>query len=101
MLTSKTFWSSTVETAIKTAAAAALAVIGTDQLLTVTEIGWTQVAGVSALAFVVSILTAIAIPNPDIRAVRREAKLQQVRKEEAEAKRVAAAAKRKATAAKK
>lgn len=73
MIMTAAFWKSTGEAAIKAAAAAALGVIGTDQFLTAMSVDWTQVGGVALLAGIVSILTAIVAPNPDIRAARREA----------------------------
>lgn len=71
MIMTAEFWKSTGETAIKAAAAAALGVIGTDQLITAMSVDWTQVGGVALLAGIVSILTAIVAPNPDIRAAKR------------------------------
>jgi hypothetical protein len=95
MFTSTQFWASSLETAIRTAAAAALGVIGANQL-TALDVDWATVGGVALLAAAVSILTSIAVPNPDIRAARHEAKRQQALASEAEAKKAAAAAKRKA-----
>jgi hypothetical protein len=95
MFTSTQFWASSLETAVRTAAAAALGVIGAEQL-TAIQVDWTTVAGVALLAAIVSILTSVAVPNPDIRAVKREAKRQEALAAEAEAKKAAAAAKRKA-----
>jgi hypothetical protein len=95
MLTSSTFWASTLESAIKAGAAAALAVIGATQFLTASAVDWTQVAGVGVLAVIVSILTAIAVPNPDIRAARAEARLEAAKAAEAAEKKAATAAKRK------
>ena len=83
MIMTSTFWTSTVEVAIKAAAAAALGVIGANELLSATGVDWTQVGGVAVLAAIVSILTAIVAPNPDVRAA------------EAAEKKAAAAAKRK------
>ena len=96
MIMTKAFWASTVEVAIKAAAAAALGVIGANELLTVTGVDWTQVGGVAVLAAIVSILTAIVAPNPDVRAARKEAKAEAIRAAEAAEKKAAAAAKRKA-----
>lgn len=73
MIMTVEFWKSTGETALKAAAAAALGVIGADQFITAMSVDWTQVGGVALLAGIVSILTAIVSPNPDIRALRREA----------------------------
>lgn len=94
MISSSKFWLSSLETAIKTAAAAALGVIGADQLLTALSVDWATVGGVALLAAVVSLLTSVAVPSPEIRAVRSA--------EKAKAATAAkTAAKRKATAAKK
>jgi hypothetical protein len=73
MIMTKAFWASTGEAAIKAAAAAALGVIGTAEFLTVTGVDWATVGGVAVLAAIVSVLTAVVAPNPDIRAARREA----------------------------
>lgn len=73
MIMTANFWKSTLEVAIKAAAAAALGVIGTDQFLTAMSVDWVTVGGVALLAGAVSILTAIVAPNPDIRAARKEA----------------------------
>lgn len=73
MIMTKAFWASTGEAAIKAAAAAALGVIGTAEFLTVTGVDWATVGGVAVLAAIVSVLTAVVAPNPDIRAARKEA----------------------------
>jgi hypothetical protein len=96
MFTSPQFWASSLETAIRTAAAAALGVIGANQLITALDVDWATVGGVALLAAVVSVLTSVAVPSPDIRAIKREAKRQEALVAEAEAKKAAAAAKRKA-----
>jgi len=101
MIMTAEFWKSTGETAIKAAAAAALGVIGTDQLITAMSVDWTQVGGVALLAGIVSVLTAIVAPNPDIRAAKREAVRLEAEAKAAAEKKAAAAAKRKAAAAKK
>jgi len=101
MIMTAEFWKSTGETAIKAAAAAALGVIGTDQLITAMSVDWTQVGGVALLAGIVSILTAIIAPNPDIRAAKREAVRLEAEAKAAAEKKAAAAAKRKAPVAKK
>lgn len=92
------FWKSTSETAIKAAAAAALGVIGANELITAMSVDWTQVGGVALLAGIVSILTAIVAPNPDIRAAKREMLRRKVEERVAAEKKAAAAAKRKANA---
>jgi len=73
MIMTVDFWKSTGEAAIKAMAAAALGVIGTDQFLTAMNVDWGTVGGVALLAGIVSVLTAIVAPNPDIRAARRAA----------------------------
>jgi hypothetical protein len=80
------FWKSSGEAAIKAAAAAALAVIGTDQLISAMAVDWTQVVGVALLAGVVSILTHIVVPTPEVRAAKREAVRFEAEKAEAAAK---------------
>ena len=62
------FWKSAGERAIKTFAQAAIAVIGADQLISVLDVNWPQVAGVAALAAVLSLLTSIVIPAPETKA---------------------------------
>lgn len=74
MIMTADFWKTSGEAAIKAAAAAALAVIGTDQFLSAMSIDWTQVGGVALLAGVVSLLTSIVVPDAQTRAARREAK---------------------------
>lgn len=89
MIMTADFWKSTVEVALKAAAAAALGVIGTDQLLTAMSVDWVQVGGVALLASIVSVLTAIVAPNPDVRAMRAAAKAEAEKKAAAAAKRAA------------
>lgn len=76
MLMTVDFWKSAGEAAIKAAAAAALGVIGADQFLSALTIDWAAVGGISLLAGIVSILTSVAVPTPEVRAVRRMAKRQ-------------------------
>lgn len=101
MIMTAEFWKSTGETAIKAAAAAALGVIGTDQLITAMSVDWSQVGGVALLTAIVSVLTAIVAPNPDIRAAKREAVRLEAEAKAAAEKKAAAASKRKSNAAKK
>ena len=105
MLTTPQFWASSIETAIRTAAAAALGVIGADQLITAFDVDWATVGGVALLAAVISVLTSVAVPSPDIRAAkataRAQAEAEAAAEAEAQAKKEAAAARRKANAAKK
>lgn len=73
MLTSKAFWASAIERAVKTVAQTALAVIGTDQLVSALSIDWVEIGGVALLAGILSILTSIAIPAAETKtAVRME-----------------------------
>lgn len=67
------FWKSAGESALKATAAAALGVIATDQLISALGVDWGQVAGIALLAGIVSILTSIAVPTPEVRAAKREA----------------------------
>jgi hypothetical protein len=73
MLLTIEFWKSAGEAAIKAAAASALAVIGTDQLVSAIGVDWAQVGGIALLAGIVSILTSVVVPTPEVRAAKREA----------------------------
>jgi len=74
MLTSKAFWGSALERALKTVAQSALALLGTGQVVSALNIDWVEVGGVSLLAGILSILTSIAIPAKETKtAVRAEA----------------------------
>jgi 4'-phosphopantetheinyl transferase EntD len=75
MFTNQRFWASALEGSIRAAAAAALAVIGTDQLISALGIDWTQVVGVAILAGAIALLTSIAVPDHEIREERRELRL--------------------------
>lgn len=75
MIMTAKFWSHAVETGIRSAAAAALAVIGTDQLISALTIDWSQVVGVAVLAAVISVLTSVVVPEPEIRTARREMRM--------------------------
>ena len=99
MLTTPQFWASSFETAIRTAAAAALGVIGAEQLITAMDVDWATVGGVALLAAVVSVLTSVAVPNPDIRAAKAAERARVAAEQEAQAKKEAAAAKRAAARA--
>lgn len=57
-----TFWRATLERAVRTVAQTAIALLGVD-LVSVLEIDWTYVAGVSATAGVLSVLTSLAASN--------------------------------------
>jgi hypothetical protein len=67
------FWKSAGEAAIKAAAAAALGVIGADQLISAMSIDWSAVGGVALLASIVSVLTSVVVPTPEVRTARRVA----------------------------
>ena len=54
-----------VERAIKTVAQTAIAVITGSQVLNVVDVDWTQVAGISALAGVMSLLTSVLVYNKE------------------------------------
>jgi len=74
MLTSKAFWTSAGERAIKTFAQTALALLGTSQVISAIEVNWAEVGGVSLLAAILSILTSIALPAGETKlSVRAEA----------------------------
>ena len=74
MLTSKAFWASAGERAIKTVAQTALAILGTDQLISALQVDWSEVGGVALLAGILSLLTSIALPGADTKAaVKAEA----------------------------
>jgi hypothetical protein len=75
MIMTAKFWSHAVETGIRSAAAAALAVIGTDQLISALSIDWSQVVGVAVLAAVISVLTSVVVPQPEVREMRREMRM--------------------------
>lgn len=62
MFTDSRFWVSSAERAIKTFAQALVALIGTSAM-SIVELDWMQMLGVSATAAVVSILTSIASAN--------------------------------------
>ena len=68
MIMTAAFWKSAGERAIKTFAQAAIAVIGADQLISVLDVDWPQVAGVASLAAILSLLTSIVIPAPETKA---------------------------------
>lgn len=64
-LTSKTWWEAAGTRAIKTAAQTAVATIGTTAM-TLGDVAWAVVAGASALAAVLSLLTSLAgLPEVD------------------------------------
>lgn len=73
MIMTVEFWKSAGEAAIKAAAAAALGVIGADQLISAMSIDWSAVGGVALLASIVSVLTSVVVPTPEVRTARRVA----------------------------
>jgi len=74
MLTSTAFWASAGERAIKTVAQTALALLGTSQLISVVNVDWAEIGGVSILAGILSLLTSVAFPAAETKkAIRAEA----------------------------
>jgi hypothetical protein len=74
MLTSTAFWASAGERAIKTVAQTAIALLGTSQLVSVVNVDWAEIGGVSVLAGILSLLTSIALPSAETKhSVRAEA----------------------------
>jgi hypothetical protein len=74
MIMTLEFWKKSGETAIRVAAASAIGALGTGEILTALNVNWLDVAGIALLAGVVSILGSLAVPEPEVRAARREAK---------------------------
>lgn len=74
MIMTANFWKTAGEAAIKAAAAAALGVLGADQLISAIGVDWAQVGGIALLAGIVSLLTSVVVPDAQVRATRREAK---------------------------
>ena len=74
MIMTANFWKTAGEAAIKAAAAAALGVLGADQLISAIGVDWAQVGGIALLAGIVSLLTSVVVPDAQVRAIRREAK---------------------------
>ena len=68
MIMTVAFWKSAGERAIKTAAQAAIALLGTDQFVSALDVNWTEVGGIALLAGVLSILTSIVVPAESTRA---------------------------------
>ena len=65
------FWKSATENAIRAAAAAAIGVLGTDQLISAIGVNWAEIGGIALMAGIVSILASVAIPAPETRAAKR------------------------------
>jgi len=57
----KSYLKYSVERAIKTVAQTAIAVITGSQVLNVIDVDWAQVAGIAALAGVMSLLTSVLV----------------------------------------
>ncbi len=57
----KSYLEYSVERAIKTVAQTAIAVITGSQVLNVIDVDWAQVAGIAALAGVMSLLTSVLV----------------------------------------
>ena len=58
-LTTGLFWADTAERAVKTAAQALIALIGTDAV-GITDLDWAQIGSVAATAAVLSVLSSVA-----------------------------------------
>jgi hypothetical protein len=71
MIMTIAFWKSAGERAIKTAAQAAIAILGTDQLVSAIDVNWAEIGGVSLLAGILSILTSIVLPAAETKAAVR------------------------------
>lgn len=71
MIMTVAFWKSAGERAIKTAAQAAIAILGADQFVSALDVNWAEVGGVSLLAGILSILTSIVLPAAEIKAAVR------------------------------
>lgn len=68
MIMTVAFWKSAGERAIKTAAQAAIALLGTDQFVSALDVNWAEVGGIALLAGILSILTSIVVPAAETKA---------------------------------
>ena len=71
MIMTVAFWKSAGERAIKTAAQAAIAIIGADQFVSAMDVNWAEVGGVALLAGILSVLTSIVVPAAETKAAVR------------------------------
>ena len=94
MLTSKAFWVSAGERAIKTVAQTALALLGSSQVVSAINVNWVEIGGIALLSGILSILTSIAIPAAETKAAVR-AETEALEAAKAAAKRKAARAAKK------
>lgn len=61
------FWTIVAERAIKTVAQSALAWITASGVLNAMELNWGELAGVSLLAGILSVLTSVAFPSQELK----------------------------------
>lgn len=62
-MTTVAFWRAAGERAARTIAQTAIAIIGVDAATSVVDIDWPYIAGVSATAGILSLLTSVAASN--------------------------------------
>jgi len=94
MLTSKAFWESAIERAVKTFAQTALALLGTSQVISAIEVNWGEIGGVAVLAAILSVLTSVALPAAE---TKESVRLEAAQKAEATASAAKAATKKPGT----
>lgn len=68
MIMTVAFWKSAGERAIKTAAQAAIALLGTDQFVSALDVNWSEIGGIALLAGILSLLTSIVLPASETKA---------------------------------
>lgn len=73
MLSNPKWWGLALERAIRTLAQTAIAVISASAATGALEVDWVNVGSVAGLAGILSILTSIAFPTKDMKAVKLEA----------------------------